>query len=336
NRGRIADVMDSCRTFRFPLNATPLAFEPLEDSRRGTESQRDVPYVLRRDSQFASYDREIHAPPFSIPHCTLCWAKMIGVQFVAPGEKELYNRSYTDVKRKIASAMSLRDLPVRIRDLRVSLRMKQKDFGAIFGVSQAAVSEWEKSKDAKVPGMKALLKMSELAPEAERAWWRDRAAEQAGVEKVVSFTTSGEYSIPELSRRVPLVNNPHKVGKAGTVATADIERFLSFSPDFFPEGGRNEAVRVEGQTANLVAVIDVSHQDAEHLVDKMVAVRTASGIEVRWLAREDDFYLLLPFQPGQKTKPMRYKGEWSIVGAVRWVGESPWPAPELKRPRREH
>lgn len=213
--------------------------------------------------------------------------------------------------------------------------MNQKDFGNLCGVKQVAVSQWENENDPRIPSTKALLKMSELARTADRQWWRDRASEQAGVEISTASSTSGALEVPEGTTKVPLISNPQKVGKAGSVATIDVERFLSFSSELLPEGGRNEAVRIELQTTSLIAVIDVSRQDAEHLVGKMVAVRTIAGIEVRWLAQENGMFLLLPLNPGQTVKPMRYKGEWSIVGQVRWIGDAP-PAevPAGKTPHR--
>jgi DNA-binding transcriptional regulator YiaG len=319
----------------FPLDAAELLLNSAEHALRGSAAESDQTYVLRSDPKFAGYGGVINPAALPLPQCLLCWAKIIKAQIVAPDETERYRSSDINVKRKIASAMHVTDLPVRIRALRRSLEMNQKEFGAICGVGQVAVSDWENRKNPKVPSSRALFKMSEVAPASERQWWRDRAAEQAGVDIGIQNPTSGAFEVPSLVTKIPLIKDPQKVGKLGSVTGVDVERVLSFSPDLFPEGGKIEAVRILSHKADLIAVIDVSRQDAEHLIDKMVAVRTVFGIEVRWLTKEDGIPLLLPFQPGQTVKPMRYKGEWSIVGAVRWLGDVPFPdrPPDKKRVR---
>jgi transcriptional regulator with XRE-family HTH domain len=323
---KIQSVMSSCSSaLRFPIETTVFALDTPQNAARSGPAESDQPHMLRGDSEFPGEGGVINTPPLLFPQCRLCWGKIFKAQFVAPNERERYRSSDIEVKKKIASAMHARELPTRIRGLRKRLGLNQKDFGAMCGgVKQVAVSQWESDTDPRVPSSKALFKMSELAPTAERQWWRDRAAEQAGVD-ITSGSTSGPLEIPELSRRIPLIKNPDKVGKAGSVTAMDVERILSFSPELLPEGGRTEAVRISTKSTDLIAVIDIAQQHAEHLIGKMVAVRKVDGIEIRWLAREDGAFLLLPFEPGQTVKAMRYKGEWSIVGAVKWVGDAPAP-----------
>jgi transcriptional regulator with XRE-family HTH domain len=311
----------SCRTLRFPLDPPVLTLKPLQDAFRATDSESYLPDRLRGHIQFARQGRVVDLQALMSAQLPLNGAKM-EVQFETPDDDEKYRTCDIHVKRKIASAMHAEELSKRIRMLRKSLGLNQKDFGSLCDVKQVAVSQWEAGD--RIPGSKALFKMSEVATLADRQWWRDRAAEQAGVDISAPDAAFGAFEVPALVTKIPLIPNHQKVGtKVGPVSVADVERILYFSSDLVPEGGKLEAARITSSTTELVAVIDVSRQDAEHLVGKMVAVRTVEGIEVRWLAREDGTLFLLPFQPGQRVKPMRYKGEWSIVGAVRWLGEAP-------------
>ncbi len=109
----------------------------------------------------------------------------------------------------------------------------------------------------------------------------------------------------------------------GEVASRDVERELYFPVEWFPEGGDIRALRFQGVSATeMVAMVDTSRRDADRLVGHMVAVHTPLGIEIRWLGVEAGTYLLLPFQPGQSLKLLRPRGENSIIGLVRWVGDS--------------
>ena len=314
--------MDSSSTLQFPLNAAPFALQASQHSPRFGVAESDTPDMLRGNPEFAGDRGVVHANAMALPHCLLCWAKTGKLQFGPSNPDPLYRHGDIRVKRKIAAAMSLRELPLRIRALRKSLGLKQKDFGARLGVKQVSVSQWENEENPAVPAAKILLKMSEMAPLAEVPWWRDRAAEQVGVDAVIS-TTSGALAVPELTRKIPLFLNPKMVGTVATPAQADVEQFLQFSPDLFPEGGMMEAVRVMVHASReLVAVVDVSRHDADRLVGNMVAVRTATGIEVRWLEREGGIYLLLPFHPGQQPRALRHSGDGSVVGVIRWIGNS--------------
>lgn len=208
-----------------------------------------------------------------------------------------------------------------IRSLRKSVAPTQTSFAQMVNLPhQSSISRWENDIDK--PPASVLLKLSDLAPLADRQWWRDRAAEQAGIEAIVS-NTSGALEIPLHFRMIPLLLNSARLGQMATPALDAVEQNLHFPPELFPEGGKIEAVRIDGAgTAKLLAIVDVSRHDADRLVGEMVAARTATGIEVRWLECADGVYLLMPFHPSQQIRRMKHTGEGSIAGAVRWVGTS--------------
>ena len=197
--------------------------------------------------------------------------------------------------------------------------MKQAPVAALCGVSVAQVSRWERSQD--LPSAAALLKLSELAPESERQWWRDRASEQAGI-NLQDTDSPGSYMASNLLRNIPLIKSHRGVGEVSKVVSADVESYIHFPEQWFPEGGAIRAFHIIGETVSkMIAMVDLSRRDADRLLGHMVAVQTPSGVEVRWLSGQDGGYILLPFQPGQPPKLLRPHGENSIVGLVRWIGD---------------
>jgi transcriptional regulator with XRE-family HTH domain len=275
--------------------------------------------ALNIAGQFTSEGPDVHVSSEANGVCF----EQVTTQYLLPDKtvKTKMRKQITeDTRTPLARAVS---------GLRKSRKLTQASLAQLLGLRhQSAIARWEGGTDK--PSSKALLQLSELAPDSERAWWRERAAEQAGLDAII-HTTSGAYEIPHTSRTIPLIKDPKKVGTLGQHALADIEQNLLFAPELFPEGGKFEAVRIEGDTTvDLIAIVDVSRRDPDRMVGDMVAVLTATGIEVRWLSREDTTYILLPFQPGQTIKLWRHRGDGSIVGRVRWVGNSiapPKPAP---------
>ncbi len=325
----------SCRTLRcLPLEALDLAFNSgvLLRQRSLNQTRTSVPVGYHANVGTAEIELAGHA--------TLDIAGELrsvsgGVHIFCEGndvarnrvslEESQYYRDDMEVKKKSGAVIRIfsgESLAQRIKRLRKGLQLKQAELAALCGVGQASVSQWERNDDPSTPTSKALLKLSELAPVTERQWWRDQAAEQAGFD-LEHNDSSGTYAVPLTFRTIPLLKSSRGMGTLGTVALADIERNLHFPAEWFPEGGTIRAVRIQHETTSeMIAMVDISRRDPDRLVGHLVAVQMATGVEVRWLAVEDDTYMLLPFQPGQTLKLLRPHGENSIVGLVRWIGDS--------------
>jgi transcriptional regulator with XRE-family HTH domain len=215
--------------------------------------------------------------------------------------------------------------------LRKSLGRTQSDICKALRVKPSALAQWERNTYKPPPAV--LLKLAEMAPESERQWWRDQASERAGID-LKEINTPGANAGPGVVRQIRLLKNEKGAEALKAMAAADVERELELPAEWFPEGGILCAAHVQGAVSSrLIAIIDVSRSDVEALVGRLVAVEAPSGIQVRWLTREDSTYMLLPFQPGQVQRLLRPRGENSIVGLVRWVGEAPpAPAPRKVRP----
>jgi hypothetical protein len=111
-----------------------------------------------------------------------------------------------------------------------------------------------------------------------------------------------------------------------SLGVAECDESLHTRSRLFSESSTLREVQInDDRGRGLTAVVDVSRCDVEALVNKMVAVRTACGLEVRWLDSQDDVYLLLPFLPHQTTRVLRAEGEWSVAGLVRWIGNEAAP-----------
>jgi transcriptional regulator with XRE-family HTH domain len=242
-------------------------------------------------------------------------------------EGSRYDCGHPDVKEKMSKAINSSSgatLAGKIYALRKGLRLKQAELAAICGVDQSAVSQWESERPNRVsvPSAKILVKLSELAPESERQWWRDQAAEQVGI-GLQDIDVMGTYMANNLLRTIPLFKKDKGGDVVGSYPSSDVERHLHFPAEWFPEGGNIRALRVLGEGApEMIAMVDLSRRDADRLVAHMVAVQTPSGLEVRWLSKQDGAYILLPFQPGQALRMLRPHGENSIVGLVRWIGDA--------------
>lgn len=332
----------SCRRlFKLPRVARNLAFHAAVlsrqsglDTRRGSVAINDQAYVARTQAEL-SRDAGLNIPGelCSVRACVHIHSKATENCL----ERSKYSRGLTMSIEKTSAAINIfkgESLAQKIKALRKSCQLKQKDLAALCGVTQTSVSQWESEREEKVaiPTAKALMKLSELAPEADRQWWRDQAAEEAGLDAIDDMYPVS-HPFPRAFRTIPLIQNTEKVGTLGTLALADIEQNLFFPSECFPSGGAIQATRIEGKSASdMIAMIDISRRDAAGLVGDMVAVRTVTGVEVRWLGHEENTFLLLPFRPGQTLRLLRHDGEGSIIGRVCWVGNAiapPPPPPEF-------
>jgi len=242
-----------------------------------------------------------------------------------PLEVQPYSRSFAMSRENRATALNILQegaLAQRIKALRKGMGLKQAELASLCGVTQVSISQWESLNPERtsVPTSKALIKLSELAPEADRQWWRDLAVGQAGFEGI-NILEAPRLTSP--LRSIPLIKHPKQVATLASFSPAEVERNLQFPSEWFPEGGDIRAVRISRPAMpDLIAMIDVTKRDADRLVGHMVAVETLSGVDVRWLSLDDGMYMLHPFKFGQEIKRVRTHGENSIVGLVRWLGDS--------------
>jgi transcriptional regulator with XRE-family HTH domain len=212
-------------------------------------------------------------------------------------------------------------IPSAMAALRRFLGIRQSDISKALGVDRSSVAQWERGFHKPPPAV--LLKLSEIAPEGERQWWRDQASERAGID-LKEINTPGANAEPGAVRQIKLLKRGRGAEALKAMAAGDVERELELPAEWFPEGGLLRAAYLSGAVSpRMVAIIDASRDQVEQLVGRMVAVEVPGGIEVCWLLLEEGVYTLQSFQPRQLPRVLPRRDKKSIVGLVRWVGEAP-------------
>lgn len=327
----LASPKSSCRTLRLAFNASPLKFKAFQDTTRDAEPKRHTSDMLRSDIQFTSKCAEIDLAPLPLAQFPLQRAKM-SVQIESPSERTLYKQGFMNVKDKSALVtQNLRVLGARIRAIRMAKGLNQKEFGAFFGVSQAAISNWEKGEDK--PTTKILVRLAEMTADSEL---RNFFVQESGfTELLMNF---GRLDQPEKQfddvREIRLLKDAIAAGTPRATNENEIAQILSFPKSWFPSSGELFALRIVGDSMapvigdGYIVIVDVSKRDPKKLVEHMVAAREGDGITIKWLRRDGNTFLLVPqhVTPRHPVRVMRAEGSFSIVGEViRWIG-APTPA----------
>lgn len=335
-------------SLNFPLDAGELSFERGFDPRRAPISLCYFADMVAAQSQAAS-----HASEDSVGELRSIDR---GIHIIRKGERDSRSRPVVTLKGKNYDRnnfLSIKIMPgieeknaevaaLRVRALRKSLGLNQAKFAKLlstqrFPVSQSLVSKWE-SGDLK-PAAAALARISEVAEEKDRQWWRDRAAMQAGIatgEEGKEIPLSGKGNPQRSERNIPVIN-PSKVGELGTVNSQDVEEQLHLPANWF-SGGEIRAVRVHDNpispaiAGDYLAILDVSRRDPDRLTNCIVATRSVGGITARWLRRDGSTYFLQSLNDAAAPpRLLRHDGEDSVVGLVlKWIGDAP--APQQAKP----
>ncbi|HEY4358251.1 MAG TPA: XRE family transcriptional regulator [Acidobacteriaceae bacterium] len=213
-------------------------------------------------------------------------------------------------------------LGVRISGIRKSAGQNQADFGRKYGVSQVAVSRWEKGLDQ--PSTKILLQMAEDTSDARL---KEDLLAIAGIKRVPE---TGAPSLPPL-RLVKQLRDSVAAGTPRATDESQIERMLPFALDFFPGGGELYALKVSGDSMapivpdGYIVIVDTSRRDPKKLLKHMVAAREGDGVTIKWLRNDGDIYMLVPQHTSidYPVRIMRPEGDFSIVGEVVYIMGKP-------------
>jgi len=251
-------------------------------------------------------------------------AKM-GVQIETPEEQVKYKRAYMNVNGKstLFSQMT-RALGAHIRSVRSAKGLTQKEFADLFGVSQVAVSNWEKGTDRPAP--RILAKLSTLTVNAEL---KDYFIMESGLADAL-HAGSGLDSGTTITRPIPLLRDPVAAGTPRATDEREIAQVLMLPKLWFPATGELFALKVAGDSMTpiigdgYIVIVDTSRRDPRKLVERMVAAREGDGITIKWLRKDGDTYMLVPqhISPRIQVRVMRAEGNFSIVGEViKWIGQ---------------
>jgi SOS-response transcriptional repressor LexA len=235
----------------------------------------------------------------------------------------------------------------RISTARKKACMNQTEFAAALGVTQSNVSKWERGEYRPAPD--ALVKIAGIAQGTDKFFFW----EEAGLPSEY-FTGTAEKTMPtELVRAtktviaesftpvsdranktadaalVPLLSGTAAAGNPRAIDARDVEEYLPFPRKMLPKAGTIVAVRVKGESmAPLVndgdtVFIDLTARNPKDLVGKMVVAHNSEGVTVKFLRRDHNDFLLVPYNVSLRHEVMilRQKEGWGIVGTVVfWIG----------------
>jgi len=204
--------------------------------------------------------------------------------------------------------------------------MKQSEFAELFGVTQVAISNWEKGENP--PSTAALARLATLTSDEDL---RQMLLAETGIESLAG-TPSGRPKVPDMVRAIPMLRDPVAAGTPRATDEREVEQTLVLPKMWFPPGGELYAVKVAGESMapiindGYIVIINTSQRDPKRLIERMVAAREGDGVTIKWLRKDGDIYMLVPqhVSPRYQVRVMRPEGDFSIVGAVvRWIGEPP-------------
>jgi SOS-response transcriptional repressor LexA len=236
-----------------------------------------------------------------------------------------YAEPRMDVNKKTrlrVNADSRPEIAGAFRAARKSIGLSQEELACVIGGSQDAISRWERGIDS--PPVSALIALTEMLPEEERAWWR----EQTGQHSAKKVTEDGEQNV----RLVPLLRDAIAAGSGRIVDEQEVVAQIPFLSQWLPKGGSLYALKVRGESMapiindGNVVIVNIRQRDPAKLVERMVCAREGDFVTVKWLRRDGNTYLLVPqhTSPAYPVRIMRRVGDFSIVGeVVKWIGYPP-------------
>lgn len=287
-------------------------------------SERDPANVRRRYSHLARDRAVVHSLSLE-PSLGFNERVKIGqVQISAPilnREYEVTNISVKKISRHVLP--NLAALGARIRAVRQANGLTQKQFAERFGVTQGAVSNWEKGVDR--PGILPLAKLAGMTVNEElRDYFRQESRLGTYIE------TPSTPQVPAEARPIPMLRDAVAAGTPRAIDESEIAQVLMMPKPWFPASGELFALRVAGDSMapiigdGYIVIVDTSRRDPRKLVERMVAAREGDGVTIKWLRKDGSTYLLVPqhVSPRIPVRIMRAEGDFSIVGeVVKWIGQ---------------
>jgi transcriptional regulator with XRE-family HTH domain len=211
-----------------------------------------------------------------------------------------------------------------IRTARKSAGLNQAEFGRRLGVSQSAISNWESGEDKPSP-----LVVRKLAEMTQGADFIVEYLDASGI----PHTMVGESKhISSLIKDIDIkeiiqLRDPNAAGTLRALDVSEAETILRLPRSWFPaQSPMIYAIKIEDDSmapviaSGSLVFVDTSQRDPEILVNKLIVVRTQSGVAVRSL-RKDHRFFLVPHH-GARTSILSVESGSSqtIIGkVVMWV-----------------
>ena len=346
----------------FPFDPRHLTGKRFLDHRGLTLTARNPPNVATADSGLTSNlavnaAKQLKAENFG--RDVVIWCRNTGAHY----EIENIPAFITESREKLRMVQkrhpgskpgSLPRWAERITTAREKLRLTQAEFALALGVGQGNVSKWEHGTNRPLPDI--FVKIAALVPGPDKFFFWEEAglpseyfegtAEKTMPTELVRATTKviAQSFAPVGDRAnktadaalVPLLSGAAAAGNPRAIDATDVEEYLPYPKKLLPSGGTIVAVRVAGDSmAPLVnegytVLIDLTDRDPKKLVGKMVVAHNGEGVTVKFLRKDKEHFLLVPYNvsPRHEVMVFRPKDGWTIIGSVvSWIGK---PAPFKK------
>lgn len=225
---------------------------------------------------------------------------------------------------------------MKIKELRAAIRVDQRQLAQRVGVSQAAVSKWERGSE---PDGEYLARIARIAAETGELdiadYFRRMNAESSPA--TIELQNRELASMPQPFDAsdhervgIPLLRDSAAAGIGRRINDADIEDVLHLPYSLCPNPKQTRALRVVGDSMSpiledgYIVAIDVTVVDPARLYGRMVAARGPDeGVTIKWLRKIENDVLLVPQHTSLRHSPQlisRTSG-WKIIGPVLlWIG----------------
>jgi repressor LexA len=322
--------MSSCGSAPLKLSIFPL--NSVLNALRGGEAQRYAPDVLGSYMQTPCNLAVLAMRPSGpVLSQRLRNQVKLGVQIETSEKQSEYKRSFITVKHKSVVIEQKRNaIGARVRALRKANGWNQTDLASRLGVSQVAISNWEKGYDT--PAARFLVRLSEFTASEEAKKFFLEATE-------IKPLCADEEELPANNKRGPVRQVPFlkDAAAAGTPRAVDPKERLEVADlprRWVSDPGEIYCLRIRGDSMYPIVrdgswvVVNTSRNDARELEGHMVAAREGDGITIKWLRHNDGVYMLVPQHTSEDNlvRVMKSEGNFSIVGeVVGWFSTPPPP-----------
>ena len=209
-----------------------------------------------------------------------------------------------------------------VREVRRSTGLNQAEFGKQFGVSQAAVSNWENDTDK--PSPQVLTQLAEMTHDPDIV---GQFIDASGMRHFIAQAKSSGKQNTTSTREIVQLRDANAAGTPRAFDKSEADKILHLPSDWFASGGHVFAFRIGDDSMapvieqGYLVFVDTSRREPPSLVDRMVVVRD-DQVTIRWLQRDRNQYFLVPHHTSRSPVRLlsRDAGRGIVGEVVMWVG----------------
>jgi SOS-response transcriptional repressor LexA len=211
--------------------------------------------------------------------------------------------------------------------LRKSRRQTQIEVSKELGVYQSAIVRWERGID--MPPTKALLMLSEMAPESEKQWWRDQASARVGFDlegAEVPHPPPSQKEKEDLYAQIKV----YKSAGAGAFRSVDEmpDHTVMFPRAWLPSRQKMVGLLVHGNSMSpliedgFIVIADLTRNTKTLALNHIVAASDGYGVAIRYLVEIGGSLWLQPHNMNVENRAVPVGRDMRIIGVVvKWIGQ---------------